>query len=171
MRIIILFLLILTPYTVFAGQENTGTNIMYALPLITIGTLAYLKDKEGAIEFGKSFLTNIAVTGILKEVTHQRRPNGGCCKSFPSGHTSVSFQSATFIHKRYGLKYAVPAYIAATYVGYTRVVADKHYTKDVVAGAVLGIASSWYFTTEYRGFLVTPIANTDTIGLSFSKQF
>jgi hypothetical protein len=28
---------------------------------------------------------------------------------------------ASFIHERYGLKYAIPAYVAASFVGYSRV--------------------------------------------------
>jgi len=69
----------------------------------------------------------------------KKRPTGSN-QSFPSGHTSAVFQGAAFIHKRYGLKQAAAAYIGATFVGYSRVESDKHFTEDVIAGAALGIA-------------------------------
>jgi membrane-associated phospholipid phosphatase len=83
----------------------------------------------------------------------------------------VAFQGATFIHKRYGKKYSIPAFIGAAFVGYSRVEADKHYTEDVLAGAAIGICSSLYFTRPYKGFTVTPTANGGTYGLTFAKRF
>ena len=59
---------------------------------------------------------------------------------------------AAFIHKRYGWKYSIPVYVGATFVGYSRVQADKHFVEDVIAGATVGIFSSFYFTKSYKGF-------------------
>ena len=56
----------------------------------------------------------------LKRITNKERPNGGDY-SFPSGHTSAAFTGAGFIEKRYGLKVGIPAYILASYVGWSRV--------------------------------------------------
>lgn len=84
----------------------------------------------------------------------------------------MAFTGASFIHKRYGLKYAIPAYVAATYVGYSRVHVKAHYTKDVLAGAALGAASSFYFTKPYKGVSVEPTAYRDGgLGLSLSKTW
>ena len=46
--------------------------------------------------------------------------------------------AATFIQQRYGWQYGLPAYVAASYVGYTRVASDQHYLEDVLAGAAIG---------------------------------
>ena len=70
--------------------------------------------------------------------------------SFPSGHTSTTFQSASFIHKRYGFKYSIPAYALAGFTAFSRINADKHDGWDILAGAVIGIGSSYLFTTEYQ---------------------
>ena len=78
---------------------------------------------------------------------------------------------AAFIHERYGWKYAVPAYIAATYVGYSRVEADKHYVEDVVVGAAIGIVSSFVFTTPYKGLEITPVAGNGYYGLHISSSW
>ncbi len=56
-----------------------------------------------------------------QKITHKERPNGACCESFPSGHTSTAFMGMAFIHERYAWKYAVHAYISTAYVGHTRV--------------------------------------------------
>ncbi len=43
------------------------------------------------------------------------------------------------MRKRYGWDYGIPAYAAASFVGYSRVESGKHYAHDVVAGAAIGI--------------------------------
>ena len=70
--------------------------------------------------------------------------------SFPSGHTSTTFQSASFIHKRYGFKYSIPAYVLAGYTAFTRLESDKHDGWDVLAGAIIGVGCSYLFTTPYK---------------------
>lgn len=150
--------------------EKVGDILQIIIPSVAYGTTHYLDDKEGQHQFYKSFGTNLGVTYGLKYSIDKKRPNGGQ-HSFPSGHTSASFQGASFIHKRYGLKYAIPAYIGATFVGYSRVEADAHYTSDVIAGAVIGTLSSFYFTTEYKGFEIKPIAMNSGYGVNFKMSW
>jgi len=73
------------------------------------------------------------------------RPDGSNSNSFPSGHTSAAFTGATFIHRRYGLNTALSAYAVASFVGFSRVHAQKHYWEDVIAGAALAGVNSWLF--------------------------
>lgn len=70
--------------------------------------------------------------------------------SSTSGHTSKAFTVAGFIHKSYGWKYSIPACIGAVFVGYSRVKADKHFVEDVVAGAAIGILSSFYGLNQVK---------------------
>lgn len=129
-----------------------------------------MDDTEGRTQFYKSFLTNLGVTWGLKYTINKKRPNGGSL-SFPSGHTSAAFQMAAFIHKRYGWEYSVPAYIGASFVGYSRVESDNHYIEDVLAGATIGVISSFYFTKPYKGITVTPVATKGYYGLSMSVNW
>ena len=78
---------------------------------------------------------------------------------------------ASFIHKRYGFKYSIPAYVASTYVGYSRIDADKHDASDVIAGALIGVLSSYYFVEPYNGFTLAPIAEEGVYGVKFNKKF
>jgi len=153
------------------GVENAGSIIRTLIPAVAYGTTFYLHDKDGRSQFYKSFFSNLAVTYALKATVDKTRPDGSDNDSFPSGHTSVAFQGAAFIGKRYGLKYGIPAYIGATFVAWSRVDSDNHYTIDVVAGAAIGIASSLIFTKPYKGFVVTPLVDNGFYGVGISKQW
>jgi membrane-associated phospholipid phosphatase len=155
----------------YALATDDGSFLRTLIPAVAYGTTFYMHDKDGRIQFYKSFFTNLGATYALKAVISEERPNGNGNDSFPSGHTSVAFQGAAFIHKRYGLKWAVPAYLGAAYVGWRRVATDNHYTRDVVAGAAIGIASSFIFTKPYHGFEVTPLADNGVYGLAISRNW
>ncbi len=106
----------------------------------------------------------------MKYAINKPRPEGHGNHSFPSGHTSSAFQAATFIHKRYGLTYGAPAYLVASYVGWSRIEGetDKHDLSDVLAGAGLGIACSWWLTTPYEDISITPVYSANFFGLWMS---
>jgi len=166
---LILGMLLLSPKPALASDD--GSFMRTLIPAVAYGTTFYMHDKDGRIQFYKSFFTNLGATYALKALISEERPNGEGDDSFPSGHTSVAFQGAAFIHRRYGLKWAVPAYVGAVYVGWRRVDTDNHYTKDVVAGAAIGIASSFIFTKPYHGFEVKPLAENGVYGLVISKRW
>lgn len=155
-----------------SDTEKAGDVLQIVIPAAGLaGTLFYESGHEGTIQFAQSFATAQLTTEVLKNLTHKRRPNGACCKSFPSGHTSAAFMGAAFIHERYGLRYAVPAYIGAAYVGYSRIYADKHYGVDVAAGALIGVLSSFYFTDRYPGLQVAPLAMPAGGGVVISRRW
>jgi len=169
---LLLISIFLFPLTVAAAGsiEKTGTVLQILIPGIAYGSTFYLDDEKGRIQFYKSFATNFAITEGLKYTVDKKRPNGSG-QSFPSGHTSAAFQGASFIHKRYGFIYAIPAYIAASYVGYSRVESRKHYVEDVLAGAAIGIASSFYFATPYKGVKVKAIVDNGIYGVNMSLEW
>ncbi len=61
--------------------------------------------------------------------------------SFPSGHAATSFACATVL-ARAAPRLAVPLYVLAAAIAYSRVYVGVHYPFDVVAGAALGIATT-----------------------------
>lgn len=99
-----------------------------------------MDDSTGRNQLLLSYGSTIAATYALKYSVGKERPDGSDNLSFPSGHTSSAFSGASFMAKRYGWDVGIPAYIAASFVGYSRVHADKHDWVDVSAGAALAIA-------------------------------
>lgn len=166
-RIILLLLITLsTSQSLLAiNSEKLGDALFLTIPSLTFGTTLYYDNEEGQKQFYKSFASNAVLTYGLKYSINRQRPNGES-HSFPSGHTSATFQSASFIHKRYGLKYALPAYIGATFVGYTRVSSNNHHSSDVLAGAIIGSLSSFYFTTPYKNLKIEPIVMSSGYGVT-----
>lgn len=90
-----------------------------------------------ALALGRS----VVVTQVLKYSISESRPNGGK-HSFPSGHTSAAFSGAEFIRREYGWGWGVPAYLTASYVGWSRLETHSHRLDDVLAGAAIGILSN-----------------------------
>ncbi|MCR5202985.1 MAG: phosphatase PAP2 family protein [Lachnospiraceae bacterium] len=104
----------------------------------------------------------IFINGILKNVVRRPRPYDEIDlltsligkmpdSSFPSGHTTASFLSATIIYmcmkdKRYGIM----AYIIAILIALSRLYLGVHYPSDVIAGVIFGVII---------GFVVSKIAS------------
>jgi membrane-associated phospholipid phosphatase len=75
------------------------------------------------------------------------------------------------MRKRYGWEYGIPAYAAATFVAFSRVEAKDHYTHDVIAGAFIGIASSYLFTRPYHGWHIQPDVGQQYYGIRLSRTW
>ena len=175
-RTIILLFVIL--YFIAAGVdvraddsiETAGNVLTFALPAAAAGLTLGLWDSQGALEFGESAALTLGVSFGLKSTIDETRPNGDNY-SFPSNHTSISFASAEFIRKRYGWEYGIPAYVAATFVAYSRVESKQHYAHDVIAAAVIGIGSSYLFTQPYKGWQIGLDIDHEYYGIILSRRW
>jgi len=148
--------------------RDIGDYVQIGLPLTGLGLSLAKKDKTGTYQLLKSFALQTGTTFLLKRAIKRKRPTGGKY-SFPSGHTSLSFMGSTFLWKRYGWKYGVPATIAASLVGYSRAGVDDpvHHTSDVFAGAAIGVLSSLLFTkTIDHGNRIDIIGDTTYVGFN-----
>jgi len=133
---------------VFAGAV---TVVPYAYGLASNDEAAKYRSYNILIGMG----INIAIMEGLKLSVNRTRPaikhpdlvfqnsqaNG---QSFPSGHTSLAFNTAaelSIIYKKWYI--TVPAYAWATSVGYSRMYLGKHYPSDVLGGAILGVGSAY----------------------------
>jgi membrane-associated phospholipid phosphatase len=99
--------------------------------------------KKQVLITGASVALLNAVVQPLKKVTHEIRPNWSVnVNSFPSSHTATSFLGAEILHQELKDQYPAASYIgygvsAAT--GVLRILKNKHWLTDVIAGAALGI--------------------------------
>lgn len=130
--------------------QKIGDVILFTLPAATAGTSLIIGDKKGVWQFTKGILLTTAVTYGLKLSINKQRPDMSNNNSFPSGHTSVVFHSAGYVHRRYGFKYSIPSYVLAGFTAASRIDSKKHDIVDVLAGAAIGLGSNLLFTTEYQ---------------------
>ncbi|MDH4231150.1 MAG: phosphatase PAP2 family protein [Nitrospirota bacterium] len=176
MRIFIIFSMVFSflsgAGSVFASDaiETAGDAVALAAPATALVMTLTRSDREGAFQFLESYAVSSAVTIGLKYTVKERRPNGEK-HSFPSFHTSSAFTAATFIRNRYGWRYGIPAYLAASFVGWSRIESKEHWTRDVLGGAAIGVASAFIFTKPYKGAVVTPVVGEHFLGFALSRRF
>ena len=146
---VIIFVSIFFIPTTWASDifETYGDVTQILLPVIAGGMAIGDKEKGDPMAFAKSFSATFLTTQALKYGLNTERPNGGS-SSMPSGHTSAAFSGAAYIHTVYGWKYGVPAYLAATAVGISRLTSDNHYAQDVIVGAGIAVFYNWLFVEQ-----------------------
>ena len=177
--------------------ERTGDYLQVGIPLVALGLTFLLGGEEEADAAASPYAgsglaldtdwlhmngsprhdlllavgrTELA-TYSLKYSVDSERPNGGG-QSFPSGHTSIAFAGAEFIRKEYGWGWGVPSYLAASYVGWSRVETKNHWTSDVLAGAAIGILSNHDgldFTLPWGQLSITPSLTGATQPAGFDR--
>jgi membrane-associated phospholipid phosphatase len=141
----------------------------YGLVGVALALPAYKEDWEGFKQAGYSIVTASIVGLAGKSLIDSERPDKSGNDSFPSNHTANAFAAATTLNLRYGWKFGLPAYGIATLVGVGRVQADKHYWKDVLAGALIGSLAGWVFTDPFDDSVqVVPWAGVNEAGLTIS---
>ena len=153
------------------GEWIGGARLQLAGALATYGVGRLTKSSTVATVGGDllraQFMAQVLTAGI-KLSARRARPDGTQF-SFPSGHTSVSFATATVLQRDLGPKFGIPAYAVATYVAASRIQDKRHFLSDVAFGAAIGILSGRTVTVG-RGkakFAVTPTAVPGGGGLSF----
>ena len=151
-----------------------STSVPYVsagLPVVFLA-VGYLVNDEKLVSGGYYTLASLALstafTYELKYVINRKRPYdkypgyidprngpvGG--PSFPSMHTSMAFNTATALTLRYPKWYvAVPSYLWAGSVAYSRMNKGVHYPTDIIGGALVG-AGCAYLTYKLNQWLNKP---------------
>ena len=133
----------------------TFTQVGSALAALGLGlVLFFTGNRLAAYEFSLGSITLWMLVELLKALVRRSRPSfhviqarivglRAIGQSFPSGHTSQAFFTATLLtpYLHAGAWVAVLLYALALLVGITRMYVGAHYPRDVLAGAILG--SAW----------------------------
>lgn len=141
----------------FKFVTNTAVPISISTPIIIYSVGLIKKDssfKKQAVFLGETFLVNAFVTIALKHTIKRNRPfetyadidqaASSLGRSFPSGHTSLAFATATSLSLAYPKWYVIaPSFVWASTVGYSRMHLGVHYPSDVLAGAIIGSGSAY----------------------------
>jgi membrane-associated phospholipid phosphatase len=139
----------------FTSNSVTYVNIAAPLGVLTAGLINHDKklQRDAAFMAG-GYLVSSIITQGLKKITKRDRPfvtypdiikrSEGGGYSFPSGHTSAAFYSATSLSLLFPKWYVIaPSYLWAASVGYGRMYQGVHYPTDVFVGAIVGAGSAW----------------------------
>jgi membrane-associated phospholipid phosphatase len=107
-------------------------------------------------------LLSEGITELIKFSVRRERPlqdNGkrAAGYAFPSGHAAGTFAAATVLQQHLGWKWAVPTYAIGSYVAMSRLVDDRHWASDVMAGAAEGIIVGRSVTWHGRNFYASPM--------------
>ncbi len=130
--------------------------------------------KPRVAHIGLDLLRAQAVTGVLtlglKEAVRRERPDGSGPLSFPSGHASVTFTTATVLARHFGWRVAVPTYLLASYVAASRLHENVHFLSDVVAGSTLGYIVGRTVTRHGRtNFAMFPVMERGGGAVMFAR--
>jgi membrane-associated phospholipid phosphatase len=103
-------------------------------------------------------IVNGLLTQTVKYAVNRTRPDGGRY-SFPSGHSSATFATATVLVRHFGWRVGVPAYALAGYVAASRLSENRHFASDVIFGAGIGMVSGRAMTIRKgnAALTVTPL--------------
>lgn len=142
--------MIVTPVSILIyNRSTTGSFTEKKEPYFIAASLA----TSSIITIGLKYAVNRPRPFVTYPDIEQRDTHAGPY-SFPSGHTSSAFALATSLTFSYPKWYvAVPAYLWAMTVGYSRMRLGVHFPTDVIAGAIIGTACG--ITCHYIGKKLT----------------
>lgn len=151
--------------------KNSTDIITIGMATATLGGVIISKDWEGLKQSALTVATTLGTTYLLKYTVRKERPDHADLHSFPSNHSAFAFANASFLTRRYGWQLGVPAFALASYVGWGRVYAKRHYWLDVAAGAAIGMGAALIFThpfAEKHNLAITPYSDGSKFLLSAS---
>lgn len=144
-----------TGFFLFLSNHNDWVNIGVPAGLLAGGIIGNDKRmRQNALYVASSSAVNALATILIKKLVKRPRPFLANVKikavyhpreySFPSGHTSTAFTTATALSQAYPKWYVVvPSYLWAGSVSFSRLYLGVHYPTDVAAGALLGTGTAF----------------------------
>ena len=155
----------------FSSWTKAGDMLLVMSPAYALGLSIAAEDYRGALQLGESIIAAQIASEGIKALELEQRPNKKDKKSFPSGHATGAFSGAMYVHKRYGLRYAITPYVMSILAGYSRVKTRAHYWHDVIGGAAISALFTWILVDKYVPKNIDVAADTNSIHVGFNTQF
>jgi hypothetical protein len=143
----------------FGSYRNSVDDYLQFVPYAVLGGLvaAGVETRDDRLNLlliiAKSEAIMLGSVYAVKTTAGILRPDGSDRLSFPSGHAAQAFLAASIVHTELRDKspwYGVGAYTLATSVAAFRMINNKHWQSDVVAGAGFGILSAHLAYLSHR---------------------
>lgn len=171
-------------YNAAAGVHYTADDyLQYSPAVLMLGLKA--GGYEGRSSWGRMAVSDAFSAAVMTAVVNgvkysvaRPRPDGTSRNSFPSGHTATSFMMAAMLHEEYGWRspwFSLGGYAVASATGISRIINDRHWTSDVIAGAVIGMASVklGYFLADliFKDRYLNGSYSAPSFGLDISRKY
>lgn len=130
--------------------ENLGTGVAIALPIVAGGIALYKKDRVGVAQLVVQTALTVGTVYALKNIVKEQRPDGSDYKSFPSETTALSASGSSFLWRRYGWEYGLPAFAATQFVSYSRIQAHQHRWYDTLASSGIAAGYAYVLGTPFK---------------------
>lgn len=140
-----------TPLTSTEKNIETAGQVIAVLLPVTAAGIAYSKnDRIGLAQLGVETALTVGTAFALKNIVREQRPNGSDFHSFPSDTTALAASGSSFLWRRYGWEYGLPALAMTEFVSYSRVQARQHHWYDTVASSGIAFGYSYLLGTHYK---------------------
>jgi len=155
---------------------------IYIANIFKVKSLNNWKQQTTNLMFANAL--NGIITISLKHLINKTRPNNAQF-SYPSGHTSLSFTNATAVFYEYRNNSKVLAYsgfMFSSTTGAFRIINNKHWISDVLAGTGIGIISTslvyyikplnnYKLLKTNKNIVCFPNISNQNIGMYFCYKF
>jgi membrane-associated phospholipid phosphatase len=168
-------------------QSNVDDYLQY-----TPAALMLLGNHIGfkSVNSNRQMLANMLVSNLLisavvlplKHTIRDWRPDGSTANSFPSGHSAAAASAATLHFLEYkddNIWYASSVMLVGATTGFMRILNNRHWLSDVLAGGGIGVATAvvTFYTKplkwrsrEEKKLTLLPAFSDKTIGFALNYQ-
>lgn len=133
----------------FGGFRTHVDNYLQFSPIAAGYAMLLTNPQHRFWPYTKKVILNEVIMMALvfptKQIVGKPRPDTGTPNSFPSGHTAQAFSGATLFCDEFAgnnLWLKATVYGGASAIGVLRVLNNRHWAGDVIAGAGFGILSA-----------------------------
>lgn len=160
---------------VFAPGKYVGYTAVQSGAAVLVYVVGRVRHEDKVSHVGLDLLRaqilTAALTTGLKYAVGRERPDLSNGHSFPSGHASITFATATVLERHLGWRSSALGYTVASYVAASRLHDNRHWLSDVVFGAAVGAIGGRTVTQHGRhAWTVTPVPTGGGVAFVASRN-